>query len=438
MACVTRLGKGKQPPRAIDFVDPTDGKRRRIRLGVVTHAEAVEAKLRIEKLVNAKTLNQSPDSETTCWLAGLPDVIFDRIARCALCHPRESTPTLAEHFGELLTRRKRDLKPTSHERLNDTVKKLLQHFSGDVRLDTISRKDASHFRTALSVAMSEATVRVHIRNAKTIFGDAVASGILQKNPFSQQKSSSIPARRDRYVTPSETEHILEACPSAQWRLLVGLMRFAGLRCPSETHGLCWGNVDWLHRRLTVFAAKTDSERLVPIFPGLYQLLRDAYELAPEGTTHVVTVSKYNRHRRFRQILRRAGIPVWPDLFQTLRWSAESHMASMGLPQHAVSVWIGHSMAVSEKYYLQVPAELFERVTGAAESAAVSRRTDSQSIAGVETEGFHDLAESNSKPPHYNALRNNAGVYQARPTGLEPATTGSTVRYSNQLSYGPKL
>ncbi len=26
--------------------------------------------------------------------------------------------------------------------------------------------------------------------------------------------------------------------------------------------------------------------------------------------------------------------------------------------------------------------------------------------------------------------------QARPTGLEPATTGSTVRYSNQLSYGP--
>src|SRR3990167_10059800 len=26
---------------------------------------------------------------------------------------------------------------------------------------------------------------------------------------------------------------------------------------------------------------------------------------------------------------------------------------------------------------------------------------------------------------------------ARPTGLEPATTGSTVQYSNQLSYGPK-
>ncbi len=28
------------------------------------------------------------------------------------------------------------------------------------------------------------------------------------------------------------------------------------------------------------------------------------------------------------------------------------------------------------------------------------------------------------------------LFQARATGLEPATTGSTVRYSNQLSYAP--
>ncbi len=38
-------------------------------------------------------------------------------------------------------------------------------------------------------------------------------------------------------------------------------------------------------------------------------------------------------------------------------------------------------------------------------------------------------------PFYTA---NRAFLQARPTGLEPATTGSTVRYSNQLSYGPQL
>ena len=37
-----------------------------------------------------------------------------------------------------------------------------------------------------------------------------------------------------------------------------------------------------------------------------------------------------------------------------------------------------------------------------------------------------------------ALLGSIPIRKARPTGLEPATTGSTVRYSNQLSYGPQL
>jgi integrase len=36
--------------------------------------------------------------------------------------------------------------------------------------------------------------------------------------------------------------VLAACPNAQWRLLVGLRRFAGLRCPSEILPLTWADV----------------------------------------------------------------------------------------------------------------------------------------------------------------------------------------------------
>jgi integrase len=36
------------------------------------------------------------------------------------------------------------------------------------------------------------------------------------------------------------------------------------------------------------------------------------------------------------------------------------------------------------------------------------------------------------------LGKNAVLFHARPTGLEPATLGSTIQYSNQLSYGPGL
>ena len=43
MASIVKLGKGKQPPRSIDFTG-LDGKRKRLRLGVVTRSDAETAK----------------------------------------------------------------------------------------------------------------------------------------------------------------------------------------------------------------------------------------------------------------------------------------------------------------------------------------------------------------------------------------------------------
>jgi hypothetical protein len=126
MASIVRLGKGKQPVRAVDFVDVTDGrKRKRVRLGVVTHHEASEAKRRIEKLLNARILNQSPTSETTEWLADVPDHLHHRIARTGLCDPREpalATPTLGEWMTKYLAQRKSDpgFKSGSYDRLRQT------------------------------------------------------------------------------------------------------------------------------------------------------------------------------------------------------------------------------------------------------------------------------------------------------------------------------
>ena len=62
---------------------------------------------------------------------------------------------------------------------------------------------------------------------------------------------------------------------------------------------------------------------------------------------------------------------------------------MTLPQHAVSVWLGHSETVSRKHYLLVPDELFDRASrkvqiapeeGSAKCAAVGSGTNSQALA----------------------------------------------------------
>ena len=112
MASVTKLGKGKQPPRAIDFVDPADGKRKRVRLGVVTYDVAQQAALRIEKLLMAKTLNQSIDSETAVWLRGVSGDVHERLAKVGLCEPRTpiaKAPTLAKWITTFLAQRSHSL-----------------------------------------------------------------------------------------------------------------------------------------------------------------------------------------------------------------------------------------------------------------------------------------------------------------------------------------
>ena len=199
----------------------------------------------------------------------------------------------------------------------------------------------------LADGLAEATARLHCRNAKTIFRDAVERELLDRSPFAKLKSAAIAANRDRYVTPDETSAIIEACPDVQWRVLFGLMRLGGLRCPSETHGITWGDVDWERRLLSVYASKTDRTRLVPIMPELFEILQNAFDEAEEGAVQIVTLSRYNLHRNFKKILKTAGLEPWEDLFQTLRRSCETQLA-MTCPQHAVSAWVGHSQRVSER------------------------------------------------------------------------------------------
>jgi Phage integrase family len=222
-----------------------------------------------------------------------------------------------------------------------------------------------------------------------------------------------------------------------------LARYAGLRVPSESHGLTWDDVNWEKRRLRVYAPKTDSTRTVPIVPELMKLLDAAWFALPERTDrteHVVTLPKHNRHRALRGIVKKADIQAWDDLFQTLRRSAETWLAERW-PQHAVSTWMGHSMRVSDKHYLSVPESLYDAASApcdnaqetdardenavverAAESAAVSARTtrrDPEKENGPAT-GIVPQSQSASSFP---------AIFLVDRAGIEPATHGFSVRCS---------
>ena len=269
---------------------------------------------------------------------------------------------LGDWLTKYVDQRKSELKPGSIKRLEDTCGRLKGYFGEAVLNDELTPNNAADWRADMVASgISEATTRLHCRNAKSIFAGAVDRELIGRNPFAKLKSSSVAANRDRYVTPDETTKFLAECHSIQWKLVFGLARFAGLRVLSESHRLTWADVDWARKRLTVYASKTAATRIVPLVPTLLTILQDAFDTAPVGATKIVSLAarSSNVHQGLEKIITRAGLVPWDDLLQTLRRSAETDFAKRH-PQHAVSKWIGHSMAVSERHYLQVDDETASR------------------------------------------------------------------------------
>lgn len=153
-----------------------------------------------------------------------------------------------------------------------------------------------------------------------------------------------------------------ACPDAQWRLILALCRYGGLRCPSEVLTLRWGDIDRDQKRFTVASPKTRKQgkpyRVVPLFPELERYVAEAFDAAEEGDEFCITRYRsqdVNLRTQLLKILRRAGVEPWERLFQNLRSSRETELVNE-FPLHVVTAWLGNTPRVAVKHYLQVTAD----------------------------------------------------------------------------------
>ncbi len=178
-----------------------------------------------------------------------------------------------------------------------------------------------------------------------------------------------------FVDRETVAKVLEACPTAELRLVFALARFGGLRCPSEIQLLTWADVLWDQDRLRVTSPKTEhheggGERFTPIFPELRPHLEAGFEAAQPGTVHVVRTHRNPDQiyrKTFTAILRRAGVIQWPRLFHNLRATRQTELTK-DYPSHVVCAWLGNSETVAAKHYLRVTDDDFRR---AAKSGAVT-------------------------------------------------------------------
>ena len=326
-------------------------------------------KVKLEDLVGAKSIGHAPSEETAHWLTGLDDETYDKLHRAGLV-PRRGSATLGEFTRKYIDGR-HDIKPSSRTNMNRARSYLLEHFDADTPLRDITEGDAEDFQQYMvKSGRADNTIRKAVGRIRQFFSAAPRRNLVRSNPF-KILPASVKANHERFffATREMTDRILKHCPDEQWRLLILLARYGGLRCPSEILALQWSDVNWEHNRLRVPSPKTEhheggGSRTIPLFPELRSALLDAFDEAEEGTDHIITRyrdSNTNLRTQFQRIIRKAGYEPWPKLFQNLRSTRETELAE-SYPLHVVTAWIGNSELVAAKHFLQLTDDHFTRAT----------------------------------------------------------------------------
>ncbi len=311
-------------------------------------------------------------------------VLCDRLAAELCLNPGKASagrPLKLAEFMKRYLESRTDLRSTTLELHRLTTDYLVTFFDGDARIERITRAMAADWRLALAKGqlsfhrngrtMTEASVCLHVRNAKTIFNHAVRDDLILFNPFGRLKGvAPAPAKDWKYLSLDEFRLLIDSCPSRGWRLLIALCRLAGLR-RGEALDLSWSMVDWKAHRITILAQKTSQRRTVPVVPELYEMLLAGFEAAKEGQELVCPVSHHGLWRNFQVIRQRAGLAKWKDAFQVMRRNCETDWAQK-YPQYVVSTWIGHDITVSARHYLQVPDQLYEAAAGTKRPGTATR------------------------------------------------------------------
>ena len=371
--------------RAVLVICP-DGRRRRIRLGRVTKAVALEVKRHVEHLLAHRRHGLPLPGSTAEWVNGMTGRLRQRLAVCGLADAAPSAPTLGAWLARYIEGRG-DVADNTRLKYQAAEKELLRYFKSDKPLDTINPGDGEDFNIWLRTkrGLSEGTARRRVGICKQFLAAAVKRRLLRESPFAEVKCGDFSEDRFHFVPPETAHAVMKELPSPAWRLAFALARWGGLRCPSEVTALTWADVTWAdasrkheNGRFTVRSRKTaryngKGSRVVPIFDELVGPFLEASEAAEAGAVYCcpqypVKIANQMYRKVILQALARAGVEPWEKLFVNLRATRETELVSKH-PGHVAAKWLGHSPKIALKHYLMVTDDDFARASGAAQKMA---------------------------------------------------------------------
>ncbi|MEO2017295.1 MAG: tyrosine-type recombinase/integrase [Fuerstiella sp.] len=441
----------------IQFMDIHEaGKRRTLRVSGLTKKQAEDVHRHIENIVSSKLQRTKLEDDDATWLGSLVDKVHAKLVKAGLAEPRDvqsedpkSVTTLVVFLEEFITdgmTLKRD--SASIETLKKwkgTRDLLLKCFDEDRDVSSFTVADGKTFRKWMEKRsirksnrnptgrMMENSMRQRIANCKTFFSYAVNEELVPSNPFRNQASNTQDNEDSKVRISAEViKTVIEAAPTVQWKLMIALWRFAGLRKMEAMH-LIWNDILWDEGMIRVRSTKTAHHegkemRYVPI-RDVEVYLRDAFELATEGDERLI--SQYrptmtNLHKPFAKIIENAGLQPWPALIKNLRLSCENDwIDNQEAPDHVIAAWIGHSVQVQRSDYALVSAGHFEQFNNREVS-----HDENRSLCASDDVGSDGMRRDNRSPDGSVRTRKKAENQcfpaskrdsRMLPEGLEPST-----------------
>ncbi len=427
----------------IQFV-ATDGSRKTIRLGKCSKRDSQTIKFRVEALLSS-TITGSLDRDTSLWLASITE--SNRLLRAKLeavglveplvPEPGKPTLTLASFLVDFMKRNGASKKPATRVVWQQVINSLNKHLPKGILLQEVTAGHAKGFLQKLQAQrtkrqdgtirkLSSTTIHKRISFARQFFQDACDWEQIDKNPFGKIKTQGTSLKSNVEVPMETIQTVLKRCNST-WKAIVALSRIGGLRCPSETLSITWGDVDFENSRLSIPEPKVEHHegrgvRSCPLFPELRTILEELFEEStidgkyPSPESFVVDKPAYraaamqpggwanaNLRTQFLKILRRAGVSPWSRLFHSMRASRQTEL-EREFPLHVVCSWLGNTEAVAKRNYLLVTDADFRKATEMTppKSDAFSDAVDPKSDA------FSDAASSRTEPHLIEKTSENIG------------------------------
>jgi hypothetical protein len=330
-----------------------------------------------QRLVSAERNGHERSREVDEWLGKQSKVIKSKLQRLGIRIGSDNDESCYQiyHLTQELIKSKRDTGSTNWGKYNRAAERLVGWSANkgisDIRDFTSehAKKFSEYARSTYDLDPRSSLRRFH-GYCSAFFKLAEEQKLIVGNPFKDLPKHVIHNKKNNYKIPKEETAAIFACLKIDDdKLRFVLMRYLGLRSPSEHNEVRWSDFDWTTNLVQIRSPKLKNsddkyERLCAFnFPEAMETIRHCYENRPSDDAKILpAISHAALTRKVAGWLGKAGIEKWPHLLQNFRRTAVTEACEIW-PSHVVAAFFGHSELISLKNYRMTTAEHTKRLDG---------------------------------------------------------------------------